>query len=98
MCDQFKQQTRPGRKSKGDRRLIGFRLATSQADKVIEIAHAEGYRYVSDWVAAVVEDRIANTELARTDKSAGTAQDARDCAELRPLEGAESAHSKSEHG
>lgn len=65
MRDESKQQARPGRKSKGDRRLIGFRLATSQADKVIEIAHAEGYRYVSDWVADVVNDRIADTELGQ---------------------------------
>ncbi|MCC3292608.1 hypothetical protein [Arthrobacter sp. zg-Y1110] len=58
---------RPGRKSKGDRKLIGFRLATEQADIVSEIAAAEGYRYVSDWVASVVSDRIEHTDLSVID-------------------------------
>lgn len=54
---------RVGRRSKGDRKLIGFRLATDKAEIVSEIAAAEGYRYVSDWVASVVAARIQNTDL-----------------------------------
>ena len=54
---------RVGRRSKGDRKLIGFRLATDKAEVVSEIAAAEGYRYVSDWVASVVAERIENTDL-----------------------------------
>lgn len=54
---------RVGRRSKGDRKLIGFRLATDKADAVSEIAAAEGYRYVSDWVASVVAERIEKTDM-----------------------------------
>ncbi|MFJ7751798.1 hypothetical protein ACIQXM_17810 [Arthrobacter sp. NPDC097144] len=56
---------RVGRRSKGDRKLIGFRLATDKAEVVSEIAAAEGYRYVSDWVASVVAERIEKTDLDR---------------------------------
>ncbi len=52
-----------GRRSKGDRKLIGFRLETPQADLVTELAAAEGYKYVSDWVADVVKHRIRTTDL-----------------------------------
>ncbi|MCC3299305.1 hypothetical protein [Arthrobacter caoxuetaonis] len=55
---------RPGRKSKGDRKFFGFRIATERADIVNDIAAAEGYKYVSDWVASVIEDRIENTDLS----------------------------------
>lgn len=56
---------RAGRHSKGERRLIGFRLATRKADIVREVAEAEGYEYVSDWVAHVVEERLNNTDLSK---------------------------------
>lgn len=66
MADEAPQRRGPGRRSKGDRKLIGFRLPTDQAEAVSEVAAAEGYRYVSDWVASVVEDRLNRTDLSRT--------------------------------
>ncbi len=58
----------PGRRSKGDRKLIGFRLASPKADLVSKLAAAEGYKYVSDWVAHVVEQRIENTDLTAIER------------------------------
>ncbi|MHA7192018.1 hypothetical protein ACX80N_17175 [Arthrobacter sp. MDT2-16] len=58
----------PGRRHKGDRKLIGFRLATEKANTVREIASAEGFEHVSDWVASVVEDRIQHTDLTKTNQ------------------------------
>ncbi|MHC6231995.1 hypothetical protein ACX5I6_20900 [Arthrobacter sp. MMS24-T111] len=55
--------TRTGRRSKGDRKFVGFRIATPKADAMEEIAKAEGYQYVSDWLSDVVEERLANTKL-----------------------------------
>jgi hypothetical protein len=55
--------TRTGRRSKGDRKFVGFRIATPKADAMEEIAKAEGYQYVSDWLSDVVEERLANTRL-----------------------------------
>lgn len=54
-----------GRPSKGERRLIGFRLALQEADLVREIADAEGYEHVSDWVADVVSERIDRTDMSK---------------------------------
>lgn len=56
---------RAGRHSKGERRLIGFRLATHKADLVRELADAEGYEHVSDWVADVVSARLEQTDLSK---------------------------------
>jgi len=55
--------TRTGRRSKGDRKFVGFRIATPKADAMEEIAKAEGYQYVSDWLSDVVEERLAKTRL-----------------------------------
>ena len=55
--------TRTGRRSKGDRKFVGFRIATPKADAMDQIAKAEGYQYVSDWLSDVVEERLANTRL-----------------------------------
>ncbi|WP_461171218.1 hypothetical protein [Arthrobacter sp. Z1-15] len=55
---------RVGRRSKGDRKLIGFRLAKDRAGIVSELAKAEGFEHVSDWVASVVNERIDNTDLS----------------------------------
>lgn len=56
---------RVGRHSKGERKLIGFRLATQKADIVRELADAEGYEHVSDWVAHVVSERIERSDLSK---------------------------------
>ncbi|MBG6184890.1 hypothetical protein IWX65_002868 [Arthrobacter sp. CAN_A214] len=58
----------PGRRHKGDRKLIGFRLATEKANAVREIASAEGFEHVSDWVASVVEDRIQHTDFSKNNQ------------------------------
>jgi hypothetical protein len=55
--------TRTGRRSKGDRKFVGFRIATPKADAMDLIAKAEGYQYVSDWLSDLVDQRLANTNL-----------------------------------
>lgn len=55
--------TRTGRRSKGDRKFVGFRIATPKADAMDQIAKAEGYQYVSDWLSDLVEERLAATHL-----------------------------------
>jgi hypothetical protein len=55
--------TRTGRRSKGDRKFVGFRIATPKADAMEMIAKAEGYQYVSDWLSDVVDARLANTNF-----------------------------------
>jgi hypothetical protein len=55
--------TRTGRRSKGDRKFVGFRIATPKADAMDMIAKAEGYQYVSDWLSDLVDQRLANTNL-----------------------------------
>lgn len=57
-----------GRRSKGDRKLLGFRMGTDKADKVSLVAKAEGYRYVSDWLADLVEERLNSTDLCNTNE------------------------------
>ena len=54
---------RVGRHSKGERRLIGFRLATQKADLVREVADAAGYEHVSDWVADLVSEKLDQLDL-----------------------------------
>lgn len=55
--------TRTGRRSKGDRKFVGFRIATPKADAIDVVAKAEGYQYVSDWLSDLVDARLANTNL-----------------------------------
>jgi hypothetical protein len=55
--------TRTGRRSKGDRKFVGFRIATPKADAMDMIAKAEGYQYVSDWLSDLVDQRLASTNL-----------------------------------
>jgi hypothetical protein len=52
-----------GRPHKGDRKFVGFRLPCRTADEMEAVAEAEGFKYVSDWVAHVVQQRLANTDL-----------------------------------
>lgn len=47
---------RGGRKSKGERRVINFRLPIEKADLAREIATAEGYEHLSDWVTMTVTE------------------------------------------
>jgi hypothetical protein len=54
---------RSGRRSKGDRKFVGFRIATPKADAMDLVAKAEGYQYVSDWLSDLVDERLANTNL-----------------------------------
>lgn len=59
------RQGRPGRMSKGERRLINFRLATDKADLAREIATAEGFEHMSDWLAMAVNAYIDKTDLGQ---------------------------------
>jgi len=54
-----------GRPGKGERRVVAFRLPTQKADLVRELADAEGFEHVSDWLAHVVSERIDNTDLTK---------------------------------
>lgn len=56
---------RVGRPSKGERRVVAFRLPTQKADLVRELADAEGFEHVSDWLAHVVSERIEHTDLTK---------------------------------
>jgi len=44
---------------------VAFRLPTQKADLVRELATAEGFEHVSDWLAHVVSERIANTDFTK---------------------------------
>lgn len=57
--------TRRGRKSKGARRVIGFRLPVAKADLAREIATAEGFEHLSDWVSMTVTEYIDSTDLGK---------------------------------
>lgn len=57
--------TRRGRPGKGERRVVAFRLPTQKADLVRELADAEGFEHVSDWLAHVVSERIDHTDLTK---------------------------------
>lgn len=57
--------TRRGRKPKGARRVIGFRLAVEKADLAREIATEEGFEHLSDWVSMVVTEYIDDTDLGK---------------------------------
>jgi len=56
---------RRGRPGKGERRVVAFRLPTQQADRVRELADAEGFEHVSDWLTKVVSERIENTDVTK---------------------------------
>lgn len=56
---------RAGRPGKGERRLLAFRLATPRADIARDLAQAEGFEYVSDWLAHIVNEHIDNTDLSK---------------------------------
>ncbi|WP_018771410.1 hypothetical protein [Arthrobacter sp. 162MFSha1.1] len=56
---------RRGRKSRGARRVIGFRLAVDKADLAREVATAEGFEHLSDWVSQTVTEYIDNTDLGK---------------------------------
>lgn len=53
---------RVGRPSKGDRRLLTFRLDVSKADLIRELASVEGL-CVSDYLAHVVSELIDGSNL-----------------------------------
>lgn len=53
-----------GRRSKGDRKFIGFRLETGRAEKLSRIAHEDGMP-VSDVVAAIIERELEIMEKNR---------------------------------
>lgn len=55
--------TRTGRRSKGDRKFVGFRIATPDANAIDMVAKAEGYQYVSDWLSDLVQERLATTNI-----------------------------------
>ncbi len=51
-----------GRRSKGDRRLVGSRMPTPDADKLAAVAEAYGMS-VSDYVAVLVKAHLSTVEL-----------------------------------
>ena len=51
-----------GRRSKGDRRLVGSRMPTPDADKLAAVAEAQGMT-VSDYVATLVKAHLSTVEL-----------------------------------
>lgn len=57
------EKKRPGRKSKGERTFVGFRLNRKAAASVEIIREAEGYRYTSDWLADLVSERLSRPDV-----------------------------------
>lgn len=53
---------RPGRRSKGDRKVYSFRLNAERDELLKRVVAAEGYEYLSDWVAKVIEDKLAESD------------------------------------
>lgn len=51
-----------GRRSKGERRLVGTRMSIPDADKLAAVAEAEGMT-VSDYVAGLVTKHLRNIQL-----------------------------------
>lgn len=51
-----------GRRSKGDRRLVGSRMPIPDADKLAAVAEAHG-KTVSDYVATLVKNHLSTVEL-----------------------------------
>ena len=51
-----------GRRSKGDRRLVGSRMPIPDADKLAAVAEAYGMT-VSDYVATLVKAHLSTVEL-----------------------------------
>lgn len=51
-----------GRRSKGERRLVGTRMPIPDADKLAAVAEAEGMT-VSDYVADLVTKHLRNIQL-----------------------------------
>ncbi|MEH0110602.1 hypothetical protein V6N00_12900 [Tersicoccus sp. MR15.9] len=58
------QKSRVGRPSKGPRTVRTFRLPNELLAKAEEIQHAEGYEYFSDFVAAVMAEKVMTTDLS----------------------------------
>lgn len=56
-----------GRRSKGDRKFIGFRLETGRAEQLSRIAAEDGMA-VSDVVAAIIERELENIEHERNER------------------------------
>lgn len=52
-----------GRKSKGERTFVGFRVSVDTAAMVEKVREAEGYRYTSDWLASVVSEKLARSDV-----------------------------------
>jgi hypothetical protein len=51
-----------GRRSKGERRLVGTRMPIPDADKLAAVAEAEGMT-VSDYVAELVTKHLSHIQL-----------------------------------
>ena len=51
-----------GRRSKGERRLVGTRMPVREADKLAAVAEAQGMT-VSDYVGGLVMEHLSRIEL-----------------------------------
>jgi hypothetical protein len=54
--------SRGGRRSKGDRKFIGFRLSSVHAEKMAKYVHGEGMT-VSDLLTDLVEDFLETVDV-----------------------------------
>lgn len=59
-------------KSKGKRRVIYFRLPVEKANSAREIATAEGFEHLSDWIAITVTEYMEKRASRPEDRSAAT--------------------------
>ncbi|MET3142485.1 UNVERIFIED_ORG: hypothetical protein ABIB13_002202 [Arthrobacter sp. UYEF2] len=57
------EKQKSGRKSKGERTFVGFRVSVDTAAMVEKVREAEGYRYTSDWLASVVSEKLARSDV-----------------------------------
>ena len=58
-----------GRRSKGDRKFIGFRLSSAHAEKMAEYVQAEGLT-INDLLSGLVEDFLSNVEVKDSNQEA----------------------------
>ena len=53
-----------GRRSKGERRLVGSRVPVNQADKLARVARHEGLS-VSDMIAQAIDEKLDHYDMDR---------------------------------
>jgi NRPS condensation-like uncharacterized protein len=60
------EHRKPGRRSKGERKFIGFRLEEDRAKELAAVAKAEGIT-VNELVAELVAEGMSSWDSSRTD-------------------------------